>query len=167
MPHFYHYYQLRVQSIWDWQPASILHFMPQPHKDYSSAGWCPQSIQDTLCFAEGPSSASNVLNTASHMSLAQMEHDRAQVTISSLRGSAIWVQKESLAMMPLLTVAWHSPHPTPQAEPLSLRYAEQIIIPNIRGVWFPRQGLQDYPYTCALWGWGGRENERERKREWE
>lgn len=40
--------------------------------------------------------------------------------------------------------------PPPEAEPLSLRYAEQIILPTIRGVWFPQQGLQDYPNTCAL-----------------
>lgn len=37
----------------------------------------------------------------------------------------------------------------PEAAPLSLRYAEQIVLPTIRGVWFPQQGLQDYPYTCA------------------
>lgn len=43
LSHFYHYFQLRRQSIWDWQPASILRVVPQPHKDYSSAKWCVAS----------------------------------------------------------------------------------------------------------------------------
>lgn len=156
-PHFYHYYQFRVQSIWDWQPASILHFMPQPHKDYSSAE-CSQSILVTLlmgCPATVP--------LISHDS----EHDRGLQLWESVlklkwRFCLLRGHSRVKGMIPLLTVGGYFPRS-------SLRYAEQVIHPTIRGVRFPQQGLQDYPYTCAFWSpeWRKNEGKMKKKGKWE
>lgn len=44
-----------VHSVRDWQLASILHFIPRPHQDYSSAGgypgYIPLRLQPACCCA--------------------------------------------------------------------------------------------------------------------
>lgn len=141
MPHFYHYYQLRVQSIWDWQLASILHVLsPSPIRIISPLSDA-HKVSWILCFAEGLSCTSSypawcfkhglpyVLSTEGAWQGLQLWGSvLMQVTILSLRGNVVWVWIQSPAMMPLLAAVWYFP----EAQPLSLWYAEQFIVPTVR-----------------------------------
>lgn len=102
---------------------------PQPSIRIIPLPWCSQSILDTPYFAEGLSWTSHwgVSNVASQgtdwawQGWQLWEWALTRVTIVPLRGSIKWARKESLNMMPLLTVLWYFP----EAQSLSLRYAEQ------------------------------------------
>lgn len=101
------------------------------------------------------------------MSLAQMEHDGAMTAGICVNSSDDFVSEDRCHLSVKGITQYDATFKSfpPETEPLSLSYAEKITPPIIRGVWFPQQGLQDYPYTCLCLLKPGVKEERELK--WE
>lgn len=151
MPYFYQYYQLKVQSIWNYKSTE---YMLQPFKDYSSVEtlWtlhgCLRTVQHwqpllwhLICLWHRWSMAGAATSVVCRSSVL------SQVMILSPGASVTWVRKESHYVMHLVHVfPEHSLQiPDMQNKPLS-----------------PLWKCLLSPDTCVSVAWGGEEEGRKR-----